>query len=153
MKRFLLSDKPLNTSAYVDSMRNIECGGFVSFEGWVRDFNEGKKVSKLHYEAYQALAEKECDKIIAEAEEKFSIKNVMVVHRVGELSLGEIAVWIGAIGVHRGEAFDACEYVINELKVRVPIWKKEFYVDGDSGWVACHECMKHDHAHKEHHLH
>ncbi len=148
MKCFQLSDKPLSPSEYVDSMRNKECGGFVSFEGWVRDFNEGKKVRKLHYEAYQVLAEKECNKIIEEAKEKFSIKNVKVVHRVGELHLGEIAVWIGAIGVHRGEAFDACEYVINELKVRVPIWKKEYYEDGDSDWVACHECKKHEHHHQ-----
>ena len=77
--------------------------------------------------------------------EKFEILDGYVDHRVGDLQIGEIAVAVHVSSVHRGPAFDACEYIIDELKVRVPIWKKEHYTDGDSGWVECHECAKHQH--------
>ncbi|PCJ62376.1 MAG: hypothetical protein COA79_04735 [Planctomycetota bacterium] len=142
---FLLSNNTLDPEEYIKELKDDSCGGYVSFEGWVRDFNEGKKVTHLKYEAYQVLAEKEAQQIIQEAIEKFDARKIKIVHRVGDLQISEIAVWIGATAVHRGEAFDACEYVIDQLKIRVPIWKKEYYVDGDSGWVECHECKKHIH--------
>jgi len=77
--------------------------------------------------------------------EKFDVIDALVEHRVGDLQIGEIAVAVHVTSVHRGPAFDACEYIIDELKVRVPIWKKEHYTDGNTGWIECHECAKHVH--------
>lgn len=146
---FQISPKPLTPEIYKTELQNPACGGFVCFEGWVRDFNANKPVTHLEYEAYPELAAREAQKIFKEATDKFGIKNAKCVHRVGDLQIGEIAVWVGVIGVHRGEAFKACEYIIDQLKVRVPIWKKEHYQSGDSGWVECHECKKHAHLHHE----
>jgi len=115
-------------------------GGFVSFEGWVRNHNEGREVTGLEYEAYQELALKVGDRIVAQALERFPIKRALCIHRVGALQLTDMAVWVGVSAVHRGEAFDACRYIIDEVKHCVPIWKKEHYRNGDSGWVNCEHC-------------
>ncbi|HEV7610396.1 MAG TPA: molybdenum cofactor biosynthesis protein MoaE [Steroidobacteraceae bacterium] len=115
-------------------------GGYVSFEGWVRDHNEGQEVVRLEYEAFQELAVKEGEQIIAEALGRFPVKHALCIHRVGTLALSERAVWVGVSSVHRGEAFDACRFIIDEVKHRVPIWKKEHYRNGDSGWVNCERC-------------
>ena len=89
----------------------------------------------------------EGNKIIAEAREKFPIIDATCVHRVGLLEIGDIAVWVGVSSGHRGEAFDACRYIIDEIKHRTPIWKKEFYTDGHSGWVRCENCVAPGHTH------
>jgi len=123
-------------------MAHLAAGGYVSFEGWVRNRNEGKSVVRLEYEAYEALAQKEGLLIIEEAKNRFEIIDARCVHRLGSLALGELAVWVGVCSIHRGPAFDACEYIINEVKHRVPIWKKETYDNGDSGWVNCQQCAK-----------
>jgi molybdopterin synthase catalytic subunit len=115
-------------------------GGYVSFEGWVRDLNEGREVVRLEYEAFEALAVAEGTRIVRAALQRFPIKHALCVHRVGALELTELAVWVGVSAVHRGEAFDACRFIIDEVKHRVPIWKKEFYRGGDSGWVNCEHC-------------
>ena len=137
------------------------CGGFVSFEGWVRDENEGQRVLGLDYEAYVELAVREGERIVAGAEQRFGVRQVRCVHRIGALALGELAVWVGVSAPHRAEAFAACRYVIDEVKHRVPIWKKEHYVGGDSGWVNCERCAQpattdghhHDPAHHHEHGH
>ncbi len=133
------------------------CGGFASFEGWVRDQNEGHTVRHLEYEAFEPLALKEGERIIAEAIERFGVTRVLCVHRVGDLALGDIAVYVGVASAHRDEAFRACRYVIDETKHRVPIWKKEHYASGDSGWINCERCAvpgEHEHGHDEaHHSH
>jgi len=121
-------------------LRDAGAGGFVSFEGWVRDHNEGREVIRLEYEAFQQLAVKEGDRIVSEALRRFPIKHALCIHRVGALSLSDMAVWVGVSAVHRGEAFDACRYIIDEVKHRAPIWKKEYYRSGDSGWVNCDHC-------------
>lgn len=113
-------------------------GGYVSFEGWVRDHHHGRSVKALKYTDYRALALKEGARILAEAREKWPETVVGCVHRVGMLDIGGLAVWVGASSPHREEAFEACRYVIDEVKSRVPIWKEEFYTDGTSEWVACH---------------
>jgi adenylyltransferase/sulfurtransferase len=130
-------------------------GGYASFEGWVRDHNEGRRVERLEYEAFEALAIKEGERIVADAVARFGVSRAACVHRVGALGIGDLAVWVGVSSAHRGEAFAACRYIIDEVKHRVPIWKKEHYTDGDSGWVNCERCAAaahdddhdHDHAH------
>jgi len=120
-------------------------GAVVSFAGVVRGSHQGRNVKALHYQAHQIMAEAEMRRINAEALEKFTINGVETRHRVGELEVGEVAVMIHVYSTHRRDAFLACEYVIDELKQRAPIWKKEFYTDGHSEWIEnC--CAK---AHKE----
>ncbi|HEV7431626.1 MAG TPA: molybdenum cofactor biosynthesis protein MoaE, partial [Steroidobacteraceae bacterium] len=80
------------------------------------------------------------ERVIAEARQRFGIHNALCVHRLGALELGEVAVWVGAAATHRDEAFGACRYIIDEVKHRLPIWKKEHYESGDSGWVNCERC-------------
>jgi rhodanese-related sulfurtransferase len=111
-------------------------------------------VLRLEYEAYEALGVKEGERIVAEALERFGVRRIACVHRVGDLDIGELAVWVGVSAAHRDEAFDACRYVIDEVKQRLPIWKKEHYPEGDSGWVNCERCAQpatHAHAHLHEH--
>jgi molybdopterin/thiamine biosynthesis adenylyltransferase/molybdopterin synthase catalytic subunit/rhodanese-related sulfurtransferase len=115
-------------------------GGYTSFEGWVRNHNEGLAVRHLEYEAFEPLAIKEGERIVAEAISRFGIEHAACVHRIGDLAIGEMAVWVGVSARHRAEAFLACRYIIDEVKHRVPIWKKEHYENGDSGWVNCERC-------------
>jgi adenylyltransferase/sulfurtransferase len=116
------------------------CGAYASFEGWVRDHNEGRRVRELTYEAFEPLAVKEGERILAEAVGRFGIEHAECIHRIGTLGIGELAVWVGVSARHRDEAFRACRYIIDEVKHRVPIWKKEQYDNGDSGWVNCDRC-------------
>lgn len=135
MKRFSLSDTPFDTTSLRASLLDSRAGAFASFEGWVRDNHEGRAVSGLQYEAYAVLAEAEGERILDEARARFDIVDVRCVHRVGELAVGELAVWVGVGAGHRDAAFAACRYVIDEVKARVPIWKHERYADGDAGWL------------------
>jgi molybdopterin synthase catalytic subunit len=134
---FAISEIPLEELDLKNDLKNQRAGGFVCFEGWVRIFNEGQEVTLLEYEAYETLAVKEANKIFAEAKEKFAILEAKCVHRTGKLKIGEMAVWVGVTSVHRGNAFKACEFIIDQVKVRLPIWKKEYYINGDTGWVNC----------------
>ena len=109
----------------------------MTFEGWVRNRNEGQPVLALEYESYVLLAESEGERILAEAGERFALVGASCVHRVGRLQLGELAVWVGVTAEHRGAAFDACRYVIDEAKARLPIWKKEHYATGATAWINC----------------
>ena len=127
-------------------------GGYASFEGWVRNHNEGLAVLRLEYQVYEALALREGERIIAEARERFGLAKILCVHRTGSLQIGDVAVWVAASSAHRDEAFRACRFVIDEVKHRVPIWKKEHYVNGDSGWVNCERCAAEpaEHRHEVH---
>ncbi len=138
--RFRITDADIDTAALRREVRDPGAGGYVSFEGWVRDHNDGREVTRLEYEAFDALAVKEGERILAEACERFPLKAALCVHRVGPLGLEDMAVWVGVSAVHRGEAFAACRFIIDEVKHRVPIWKKEHYRSGDSGWVNCEHC-------------
>lgn len=135
MKRFQLSDTAINIEPLRDSLHHEAAGAYASFEGWVRDHNEGRAVRGLHYEAYAVLAEKEGERIVEDALEKFDIVEARCVHRIGELRIGELAVWVGVSAAHRGAAFDACRHIIDQVKSRVPIWKQERYREGDAGWL------------------
>jgi molybdopterin synthase catalytic subunit len=138
--RFRLCETPIDAAAARRELADPAAGGFVAFEGWVRDHNEGRQVTRLEYEAFAALALKEGDRIIGEALARFPVKHALCVHRVGSLDLSDMAVWVGVSAEHRGEAFEACRYIIDEVKHRLPIWKKEHYREGDSGWVNCERC-------------
>ena len=112
-------------------------GAVVTFEGKVRDHNYGRSVTLLEYEAYQELAVMEGEKIINEAKNKFGVIQATCIHRLGLLNVGDCAVWITVMASHRVQAFKACRYIIDEIKTRLPIWKKETYNDESSQWVNC----------------
>ena len=134
---FSFGDQPIDVIALQATLNHAAAGGCVNFEGKVRNHNEGLAVLKLEYEAFAELATKEGQRIIEEALQKFAIISAVCVHRVGLLEIGDMAVWVGVAAAHRGAAFDACRYIIDEVKQRVPIWKKEHYASGDSGWINC----------------
>ena len=148
---FSFSAAAIDVSELRRQLADPACGGYCSFEGWVRNNNEGHDVRQLEYEAFVDLAVKEGARIVNEAIERFGVGHAACVHRVGVLAIGDIAVWVGVSSGHRDEAFKACRYIIDEVKHRVPIWKKEHYVSGDSGWVNCERCA--EHAHESHDSH
>jgi len=132
--RCTLSATPLDVEAVVARVAGPDAGGLVTFAGAVRDHARGHAVEKLEYEAYPGMAEREMDAIAAEAAQRFGGARVAIAHRTGLLAIGELAVVIAAAAPHRAEAFEACRYAIDQLKERVPIWKKEYGTDGAS-WV------------------
>src|SRR3954471_1047056 len=162
MAAFSFTRETINEGEQRKQLLDPAAGGYASFEGWVRNHNEGLPVRHLEYEAFEPLAIKEGERIVAEAIKRFGIEHAACVHRIGDLAIGEMAVWVGVSARHRAEAFQACRYVIDEVKHRVPIWKKEHYENGDSGWVNCERCAapttgdadhsRHAHTH-DHHLH
>jgi len=134
---FKITSAPIDPEARKRELVESAAGACVTFEGWVRNHNEGSAVQALEYEAHAGIAEKEGAKILAEAKQRFAIETAICEHRVGKLAIGECAVWVGVSAGHRGAAFDACRYIIDETKARVPIWKKEHYASGETGWVNC----------------
>ena len=149
MSAFTFSKAALTPEEYRAALEDPAAGGYAAFEGWVRNHNEGHAVTRLEYEAFEALANKEGERIVREAIQRFGVIKASCVHRIGALAIGDLAVWVGVSSRHRAEAFAACRYIIDEVKHRVPIWKKEHYVNGDSGWVNCERCA--EHAHDHHH--
>jgi molybdopterin synthase catalytic subunit len=135
MDRFTLSPTPFDTASLRAELLDARVGAYASFEGWVRDHNDGRPVSRLRYEAYEAMAGAEGGRIIDEALARFDVIDVRCVHRVGDLEIGELAVWVGATAAHRDAAFAACRYVIDTVKARVPIWKRERYAAGEDRWL------------------
>jgi molybdopterin synthase catalytic subunit len=136
MARFRLAAAPFDIAPLRAALLATQAGACASFEGWVRDHNQGRPVRGLAYEAYATLAEKEGESILADALERFAIVDAACVHRTGELALGELAVWVGVSAAHRDAAFAACRWIIDEVKARVPIWKHERYADdGGAAWL------------------
>jgi molybdopterin synthase catalytic subunit len=134
---FQLTDSVIEPSALIGRLGDARAGACVTFEGRVRNQNNGRVVEALDYEAYAPLAEKEGSAIIREARAKFDLLGALCVHRTGALALGDLAVWVAVTAGHRAAAFDACRYIIDETKARLPIWKKEYYLDGASEWINC----------------
>lgn len=147
MKAFSVSATPIDPGEFRRRLADSSCGGYVQFEGWVRDHNEGQPVLRLEYEVYEPLAVKEGLLIIGEAMERFAIVRAAAVHRSGPLELSDLAVIVGVSAPHRGPAFDACRYIIDQAKLRLPIWKKEHYANGSAEWVNCRHCAAAGHAH------
>ncbi|MGH8032470.1 MAG: molybdenum cofactor biosynthesis protein MoaE [Luteimonas sp.] len=134
-RRFALSDVAFDIAPLRTRLLHEHAGAYVGFEGWVRDHNDGRPVNGLRYEAYAALAESEGERILGDAMAHFAITGAHCVHRVGDLAIGDLAVWVGVSAAHRDAAFDACRYVIDAVKARVPIWKYERYAQGGAGWL------------------
>jgi len=134
---FKISSTSIDPAALRRTLPNERAGACVTFEGWVRDRSQGRTVRTLEYEAYRPLAEKEGERIILEARGKFPILAAVAVHRTGGLALGDLAVWVGVTAEHRAAAFEACRYIIDEAKRRLPIWKREHYDDGSTAWINC----------------
>jgi len=136
---FKISQVPIPEHPDYPSLQDPKAGARVVFEGLVRNHHRGNSVKSLEYEAYELLAEKEGAKILAEATERFDLLGAICLHRVGHLQIGDMAVWVEVIAAHREAAFDGCRYIIDACKARVPIWKREHYVDKPSVWVNCTE--------------
>jgi len=130
-----LSSSVLDLAALVGRVQSPSRGGIACFVGTVRDHHGGRSVVRLEYSAYEAMAEAECARIVAEAEARWPCA-IALEHRTGTLQVGDTAVAIAAASAHRDEAFAACRYVIEELKRRVPIWKREYFADGTVEWVG-----------------
>ncbi len=134
MDFFELTTEPLNVGEIARRVVSSECGATVTLDGYVRQFTKGQETLYLEYEAYQPMALKEMGKLIQSAKEQFEIANVGLVHRLGRMEIGETSVVIAVAAPHRRAAFEACEWLIKELKRTVPIWKKEYYAGGEV-WI------------------
>ena len=133
--RTAIVERRIDPCALLGEVANTRNGATVLFVGTVRDVNDDAPVSGLDYTAYGAMAERELAAIVSEAAERWKTEDIVVEHRVGSLDLGDASVAIAAAHPHRGEAFETARYIIEELKKRLPIWKREHYVDGRSEWV------------------
>lgn len=132
-----LTIEPIIPSVFASTPISPHCGGVNIFLGIVRNHHEGKSVKELFYDCYAAMAEKQLAKIIEKAKRDTGVEAIKVLHRIGRLQIGEVAVAIMAGGAHRDEAFRACRQVIDDIKEDVPIWKKETYEDLTQKWVLC----------------
>ena len=124
----------VNINAVLKAVKSARSGCVVTFLGTVRDTSEGRSVQRMSIEVYEEMAVKQLSIIRDEALERFGVNEVAVVHRYGDLEVGDNIVYIAVSAGHREEAFKACRYVIDELKERVPLWKKEYTADGEV-WV------------------
>ena len=143
---FSITEQKIDTSSLQKEFTDDSCGAVVVFEGLVRNHHEGKEVTALAYEHHPIMATPEGEKIVLEAKEKFPITHAVAVHRVGDVPIGEAAVVTLVSSSHRAEAFAACQYLIDEIKHRVPIWKYETYSDGSSVYTEqCSGCASAHH--------
>ena len=129
-----LSEEPLDAAAIAAGVRSDAAGALVTFAGAVRELSRGQRVRALVYEAYGSMAQRQMEALAAEARQRWRIGNVAMVHRTGTLSVGDVSVVIAVAAPHRAEAFEACKWLIDELKRTVPIWKKEVYTEGEA-WI------------------
>jgi molybdopterin synthase catalytic subunit len=134
MDFFELTTDPIDIASVARRVVPAECGATVTLDGYVRQITKGRETLHLFYEAYEAMALREMEKLGQQAREQFEISNIGIVHRLGKLEIGETSVVISVAAPHRKAAFQACEWLIRELKRTVPIWKKEVYADGEA-WV------------------
>jgi len=134
MDFFEITTETLDVGAIARRVVPVNCGAIVTLDGFVRQFTKGRETEYLVYEAYEPMALKEMEKLIERAHERFEIENIGIVHRLGRLEIGETSVVISVASPHRRAAFEACEWLIKELKRTVPIWKKEVYADGET-WI------------------
>ncbi len=129
-----LTEDLLDVAVLGKTIGSAEHGAVVSFQGTVRNRHLGRGVDALEYTAYGPMAEAICDDIVRETEARWPVQ-VLVAHRIGRLNIGDVSVVVVVVGQHRDEAFMACRHMIDEVKARVPIWKRECYSDGTQAWV------------------
>lgn len=146
MTAFDLREGPLSLDECVKAVEHPGAGGTAVFIGAVRDENDGLRVTLLEYEAYPSMARKEMERIAAEISAEIPGTRLAVLHRIGRLEVGDIAVICAASAPHRGEAFAACRALIDRIKERVPIWKREHGPDGPY-WVGWQDARCHGHEH------
>lgn len=135
MVRTRITSEPIDTAAVMAEVATPDDGAVLMFTGIVRRHNDGRAVSGVNYEAYAAMAERVLNDIATEAATRWDISRISAVHRTGELAIGEPSVVIAVSSPHRAESFDACRYVIEEIKTRLPVWKHERYIEGDARWL------------------
>jgi molybdopterin synthase catalytic subunit len=132
-----ITDQAIDVQQVINAASQNEAGAINTFIGTVRNQTYGKKVLRLEYEAYEPMAVSEIKKIVEQANENWKLLGYGVSHRVGVLTPGEIAVVVSVSTAHRKASFEACQFIIDSLKQTVPIWKREFFEDGDE-WVSAH---------------
>ena len=131
----LLTRDPIDHQALTERVRQPGCGAVVTFLGTVRDLTDGQVTVALDYEAYPGMAEKKLTEIEKETRERWPVGEIMMVHRLGRLEVGEVSVAVAVSCPHRNQAFEACRHAIDRLKELVPIWKKENWSDGTTNWI------------------
>lgn len=137
MGDFQLTEDVIEAESVKQRLLQDTCGALVSFEGVVRNHNNRRPVAKLIYTAYVAMAIKQGNSIIEDALSRFDIEDASCVHRVGELAIGELAIFVGVVSAHRQAGFDACRYILDTVKQEVPIFKEEFYTDSQQSlWLS-----------------
>jgi molybdopterin synthase catalytic subunit len=135
MIRSAIVEREIDITTIIDAVKSDDAGAVSVFIGSVRDVSDGRGVAKLEYEAYRAMAERELATIVDQAVDRFAVRSIVAEHRVGELSVGEVSVAIASAHAHRTAAIECTQFVIEEIKKRVPIWKREHFADGTQVWV------------------
>ena len=130
-----LTPDPIDDHVLTEQVRRPDCGAVVTFLGTVRDLTDGRVTTALDYEAYPGMAEKKLAEIEQEVRARWPIGEIVLVHRLGHLGVGEVSVAVAVSCPHRAQAFEACRHAIDRLKELVPIWKKENWADGSTEWV------------------
>lgn len=143
-----LTRQPIDCEQLNQSAGHPKCGAVLTFSGTVRNHHMGRKVEKLAYEAYELMAKQQIEHLVAEAQaDHDQLEKVQVVHRLGEMAVGESSIYITVATHHRPQGFSALRFIIDRIKRDVPIWKKEFYIDGQSDWLHPGEGHCCNHAH------
>jgi len=132
-----ITQAPIRLEDFFSFIPDQSCGALASFVGIVRNHDHGRPVRKLYYECYTSMAERRIGMLVEEARSRWAIGAIRVLHRIGELGIGDAAVAIAVSSAHRAEAFSACRFAIEEIKKSVPIWKMEVFEDGTREWVVC----------------
>jgi molybdopterin synthase catalytic subunit len=134
---FAISDQTIDVAAMIGTDVSPRAGAVAMFEGRVRNHHDGRAVHRLEYECYPAMASSEGQAVLSEALARFDIIASRCVHRVGDLGIGDVAIVVHVTAAHRAAAIHACEFIVDQVKARVPIWKKEHYDGGEATWVNC----------------
>ncbi len=132
---FRIADTAIDGAALQQRLGDPAAGACCVFEGRVRNHHQGRAVTGLDYDAYVELAQSEGEAIVAQARQRFAVTAIVCEHRIGTLAVGDVAVWVGVSAGHRDAAFAACRHVIDEIKARVPIWKREHYIEQPPQWL------------------
>jgi MoaE-MoaD fusion protein len=131
---FRLIREPIDIQKVTENLQKPEDGALVVFEGIVRNHSQDKAVRFLEYDAYESMALKKLEEVGSHAKSEYAIRDIAIIHRLGHMNVGECSIVIAVASAHRGPAFDACRFAIDTIKEMVPIWKKEFYEDGEI-WI------------------